>query len=382
VQLDVSSQVVTLLIVKMRVPLEINKSLYNFIPSVKNAYSFVIFFLCLFCLSCKKKPNLDVDPAIPADVYVAFSNTYKPYGQYWKNGEIINLATPNDFASTKAIFVSGNDIHVVGDASAKTNIIYSSSIGQYWKNGVVSNVENGIPAKLLYDVVVSEGDVYICGDGLNIRKNELQAAYWKNGVAVPLDEANLRISRARGICVDGKDVYVAGSLNFQNTTAVYWKNGVVVTLGNPLNTSYANSVTVSGKDIYVAGGEGVNIGGTASGRARYWKNGVGTFLTNGLEFDSEVVDIAVSGKDVYCVGNLQYYDNTRAAKLWKNGVSQNLPGAIRVSSVFVFNKDVYVAGEGLDNAVKSPMYWKNGVPVPLPNDSNGRFISSIFVKNP
>jgi hypothetical protein len=368
-QLDISRQVVTLLIVKMRVPLELNKSSYNFIPSVKNAYSFVIFFLCLFCLSCKKKPTLEVDPVIP-DVYVAFSNTFKPYGLYWKNGEIVNLAALNNFVSTRAIFVSGNDIYVVGNA------------GQYWKNGVVSNFENDIPAELFYDIVVSEGDVHICGDGLNIRKNELQAAYWKNGVAVPLDEANLRISHARGIFVAGKDVYVAGSLNFQNETAVYWKNGVVVTLGDPLNISYANSVAVSGKDVYVAGSEGVIIGPRANGRARYWKNGVGMFLTNGLEFGSEIVDIAVSGKDVYCVGNLQYYDNTREAKLWKNGELQNLPGAVRVSSVFVFNKDVYVAGEGLDNDVKTPMYWKNGIPVVLPNDSNGRFASSIFVKKP
>ena len=345
---------------------------------MKNAYSFVIFFLCLFCLSCKKKPNPDVDPVIPADVYVTFSNTYRTYGQYWKNGEIVNLATPNNFANTRAIFASDNDIYVVGDASVSTNVIYSPFTGQYWKNGVVSNVENGISAKSLNDVVVSEGNVHISGDGLNSSQLKLQAAYWKNGVAVPLDEANLRDSRARGIFIDGKDVYVAGSLNFQNTTAVYWKNGAVVTLGVPLSTSFANSIAVSGKDVYVAGSENESV--DIGGRARYWKNGVGTFLTNGLEFSSEIVDIAVSGKDVYCVGNLQYYDNTRVAKLWKNGELQSLPGAVRVSSVFVLNNDVYVSGEGLNSSVKSPMYWKNGVPVILPNDSNGPFASSIFVK--
>ncbi|TKT85712.1 hypothetical protein [Dyadobacter frigoris] len=343
---------------------------------MKKTYSFVIFFLFLFCLTCKKKPNQDVNPDIPADVYVTFSNTFRPYGQYWKNGEMVELATPNVFASARAIFVSDNDIHIVGDASSvSTNIIYSSSIGQYWKNGVVSNVENGIPAKLLYDVAVSEGDVHICGDGLNTKQLKLQAAYWKNGMAVPLDEAAVRDSRARGIFVAGKDVYVAGSLAFQNTTAVYWKNGVVITLGNPLNISYAISVVVSGKDVYVTGSEGIGF----HTRARYWKNGVGTFLDNS-EFYSEAVDIAVSGKDVYCVGNLQYNDNNRSARLWKNGVSQSLPGALRVSSVFVFNNDVYVAGEGLDNGIKCPMYWKNGVQVLLPNDSNGPFASSIFVK--
>ena len=319
---------------------------------------------------------MEVNPDIPTDVYVTFSNTYKTYGQYWKNGEIVNLPTPNNFANTRAIFVSDNDIHVVGDASASSNIIYSPFIGQYWKNGVVSNVENGIASKLLYDVVVSGGDAYICGDGLNSTQLKMQAAYWKNGTSVPLDEANVRDSRARGIFVADKNVYVAGSLNFQNETAVYWKNGTVVTLGDPVNTSFATSVAVSGADVYVAGSES----GEIVRRAKFWKNGVTTFLTNGSEFSSEAVDIAVSGNDVYCVGNVQYYDNTRAAKLWKNGEPQSLPGAIFVSSVFVFNNDVYVAGEGIDNSVKSPMYWKNGVAVVLPNDGNGTFATSIFVK--
>ena len=332
---------------------------------MKNAYRFVIFFLFLIGLSCKKKSNLDVGPVIPADVYVTFSNIFNGYGRYWKNGEIINLAAPNSLVNSRAIAISGNDIHMVGG-------------GQYWKNGIVSTIENGIPSRMLYDVVVSEENVYVSGDGLNIRKNELQAAYWKNGVAVPLDEAAARGSHARGIFVAGKDVYVAGSLAFQNETAVYWKNGTVVTLGDPLNTSYANSVAVSGKNVYAVGSEGFKGGS----RARYWRNGAGEYLTDGSEYSSEAVDIAVSGKDVYCVGNLQYYDNTRVAKLWKNGELQSLPGATRVSSVFVFNNDVYVAGEGLDNGVKSPMYWQNGVAVPLPNDSNGPFASSIFVKEP
>lgn len=343
---------------------------------VKKVYIFAIFLLCLFCLSCRKKKKSDIDPLVPADVYVTLSNTNNSYGQYWKNGEIVNLATTNSFANARAIFVSENDIHVVGDASTTSNIIFSPFIGQYWNNGAVSNVDGGIPAKLLYDVVVSDGNVYLSGDGLNTVQLRMQAAYWKNGAAILLDEANARGSRARGIFVAGNDVYVAGSLNLQNEIAVYWKNGTVVNLGDPLNTSFANSVAVFGKNIYVAGSEGFKGGS----RARYWKNGVGNYLTDGSEYSSEAVDIAVSVKDVYCVGNLQYYDNTRVAKLWKNGISQSLPGAIRVSSVFVFNNDVYVAGEGFDNAIRSPMYWKNGVPTVLPNNGNGAFASSIFVK--
>lgn len=343
---------------------------------MKKAFIPAIFFLCLFCLSCRKKPKSDIDPLAPTDVYVTLSNTYNSYGQYWKNGEIVNLATTNSFANARAIFVSENDIHVVGDASATSNIVFSPFTGQYWYNGTVSNVDGSIPAKLLYDVVVSDGDVFMAGDGLNTVQLRMQAACWKDGVAIPLEEADTRGSRARGIFVAGKDVYVAGSLDFQDQTAVYWKNGIAVHLGDPINTSFANAIAVSGKNIHVVGSEGFKGGS----RARYWKNGAGNDLTDGSEYSSEAVDIAVSGKDVYCVGNLQYHDNTRVAKLWKNGVAQSLPGAIRVSSVFVFNNDVYVAGEGSDLLIKRPMYWKNGEPVILANIGPGAFASSIFVK--
>ena len=225
---------------------------------------------------------MDVDPVIP-DVYVTFSNTYRTYCQYWKNGEIVNLATPNEYANTRAIFVSGNDIYVVGDASVRINIIYSPFIGQYWKNCVVSNVENGISAKSLNDVVVSEGNVYISGDGLNSMQKKLQAAYWKNGIAVPLDEANLRDSRTRGIFVAGKDVYVAGSLAYQNQTAVYWKNGAVVILGDPVITPTQPQLLYQAKTYMWLEVKG----GNSHGRARYWKNGVGTFLTDSSEFNQK-----------------------------------------------------------------------------------------------
>jgi hypothetical protein len=346
------------------------------IPSVKKAYTLVIFLIYLFCLSCQKKAKPNIDPIVPVEVYVTFSNTFGASGQYWKNGEMVNLATSNSYANTRGIFVNDNNVHVVGDASLSSNVKFSPFVGQYWINGIVSNIESVISSNLLFDLVVSDGNVYICGDGLNTAQLKTQAAYWKNGVAVPLDEANIRDSRARGIFVTGKDVYVAGSLNYQNETAVYWKNGRAVALGDPLSVSHANSVAVYGTDVHIAGSEGTRI----YARARYWKNGAGTFLTDGSEFFSEAVDIAVSGKDVYCVGNLQYHDSTRAAVLWKNGIPQSLPGAIRVSSVYVFKNDVYVAGEGIDNAIKSPMYWKNGVQVVLPNNGNGSFASSIFVK--
>lgn len=179
----------------MHVSLDVNRSFYN-CTSEKSIW-FCDFLVCLFVLSCKKKSNLDVDPHVPADIYVTLSNTYSSYGNYWKNGEMVNLPTTNNFANARGIFVSEDDIHVVGDVSVTSNIVFSPFTGQYWKNGVVSNINKGVPAKLLYEVVVSEGNVYISGDGLNTSGIIMQAAYWENGVAIPLDEANVRDSRTR-----------------------------------------------------------------------------------------------------------------------------------------------------------------------------------------
>ena len=184
---------------------------------------------------------------------MSISNTGLPYAQYWKNGELIKLTTSHTFPHARAIFGVGNDIFVAGQASSR-NDLYSTIVGQYWKNGIVSNVESTISARELLDLVVSEGNVYIAGNGRNSMQN-LEATYWKNGIAVPLDEAIQKPSAARGIFVVGNDVYVAGSLTRENNVAVYWKNGAVVNLGDPVRTSHAFSIAVSGKDVYVAGSE-------------------------------------------------------------------------------------------------------------------------------
>ncbi|MCF0062569.1 hypothetical protein MUK70_01545 [Dyadobacter chenwenxiniae] len=366
--------VLILLMLCMRV-LWVPINIVNLIPFVKKAFPFVLFVIFLGCFACKKKQRPKVEPISP-DVYVSILNTGLPYAQYWKNGEIIDLSTPNSFPHARAIFGVGKDLYVVGQASLR-NDLYATIVGQYWKNGIVANVESSISAKELVDIVVSDRNVYIAGSGRNSMKN-IEATYWKNGVAVRLDEADQRPSEARGIFVAGNDVYIAGSLTRENDVAVYWKNGAVVNLGDPGRTSHASSIAVSGKDVFVAGSENVNF----YARARYWKNGVGTFLTDGSEYGSVVKDIAVSGSDVYCVGNVLYSDNTSAAVLWKNGMPQILPMGVSASSIFVFNNDVYVAGEGFESPLRFALYWKNGVPVKLTSGSKGASASSIFVKNP
>ena len=157
-------------------------------------------------------------------------------------------------------------------------------------------------------------------------------------------------------------IYVAGNDGYK---ATYWKNGVATNLTNGVNRAVAQSIYVSGKDIHVAGSE------IAKGkwRARYWKNGIVTNLTNGPN-SSSAFSVFVSGSDVYVAGN-----DGLAAICWKNGIATTL-GFGRASSVFVSGSDVYVAGQVGHDAT----YWKNGVATTLaaPAESHNS-ANSIFV---
>lgn len=124
-------------------------------------------------------------------------------------------------------------------------------------------------------------------------------------------------------------------------------------------------------DIYVAGFESTN---SSPKSAMYWKNG--TPVTLGSDF-SWANAIFVSGNDVYVAG----YDNG-GATYWKNGVGVRLPGQTdgrEAHSVFVNGNDVYVAGYVAGNQANTAVYWKNGVPVALTDGTNQAQAISVLV---
>ena len=58
--------------------------------------------------------------------------------KYWKNGLATSLTNGVNVASAESIFVSGNDVHVVGH---EFNGTYN--VAKYWKNGIVTNLSDG-----------------------------------------------------------------------------------------------------------------------------------------------------------------------------------------------------------------------------------------------
>jgi hypothetical protein len=235
------------------------------------------------------------------DVYVA--GKADGDAALWKNGvwqrlgDDFESAPPLPFLSVHPLFVSGDDVYLLG-------------WHKLWKNGVTHLINHGFHA-MPCSLFVSGDDVYVAMSGGNDG-----AVLWKNGVAQKLNGA-----QASSVFVSGGDVYVAGREYFVNR-ATLWKNGVPQRLSD--NNSTASAVFVSGDDVYVAGQEDY--------RATLWKNGVAQRLSD--KSQSWPHSIFVFGSDVYVAGwecefrgddsDVSNYGISHYATLWKNGVAQRL----------------------------------------------------------
>jgi len=189
-----------------------------------------------------------------------------------------------------------------------------------------------------------EADVYVAG----FVGPQSQAAYWKNGSLVKLEQNLAVISYARSIAVTTAGVYATGGKEGANgNNAVLWFNGSTTVLSDPSVNADAMSIAISGSDVYVAGWQYDNAAGHT--QALYWKNGTATPLSGGLVANS----IVISGSDVYVAG--QTTDGVAA--YWKNGTVTTLPEGNTASAITVDGSDVYVVGK---SAIGSIIYWKNG----------------------
>ena len=205
-------------------------------------------------------------------------------------------------------------------------------------------------------------------------------------------------------------VYV---LVHSNDSVFYWKNGARVVLST-LPSAYCSGLALADTDVYVSGGF-YNYDTVASNlqdpkyKAGYWKNGVLTILPDSAP-DVETFGMAVSGNDVYVSGVMGYADSNvivpyipspppfyfakfgRVALYWKNGVASLLPGGELsgelnghgfsnyddvVNGIFASGSDIYVVGGsgqwqwGDPNSLHFTVYWKDGLPTDLVNNTAG-----------
>ncbi|MEO3403111.1 hypothetical protein AAFN85_04355 [Mucilaginibacter sp. CAU 1740] len=198
-------------------------------------------------------------------------------------------------------------------------------------------------------IVTGGPGVYVSGyDAAKANSNSLPrvATLWKDGKAYKLSDGTFNAG-ASSVYADGTNVYVAG---FESTKsgigiAKLWVNGVATNLTDGKYDAKAFSVFVSNGKVYVAGYESSKVlagAGSYLPVAKLWVNNVATTLSSGAYATS----VYVSASDVYVTGSSEIAN----AMIWKNGVATTLTGSgaqdYPPTSIFVYNKDVYVAGEG------------------------------------
>lgn len=325
-----------------------------------------IYFILLLLTACKKAgTSTDTKPEKKVDIYVAgfVGGAGGNHAAYWKNGDLRLLTRDKEVSSTAyGIAANKQDVYLAGFISYK-NGIYKAA---YWKNGVPVILADDTGNARANAIAIDGDDVYVAG--YTTSGIDAQAVYWKNGVMIKL--LGLYTSEANAIFIQGKDVYIAGKGNIYevNHKAVYWKNGEMVTLWSSTNYIDITGIAVNNSDVFVAG--------NVNRLAVYWKNGKISYLEHPPQHNqyksirSLAKCIKLYNNDIYITGCTLNENNGEIAVYWKNGVPVRVPdskdigqGANMLSASIafcmdVYNDHVYAGGYNVDGAV----YWKDGMP--------------------
>ena len=344
----------------------------NRLKILKKISGIVLFFAAML-IACNKDVEKYPDVFVVGCEYDRQASAM--IVKLWKNGEAQNLSGgESKTANAHSVYISGNDVYVAG---------YINIVPKLWKNGIEQNLTGvNVYGGQAHSVFVSGSDVYVAGiEGGSFAK------LWKNGLVQTIP--TMVVNSYSSVFVSKNDVYLAGDNLL--------KNGVMQNLSRDENATHVhtNSVFVVGNDVYVAGCEIRFRDGQYYHCASLWKNGVAQYLTEESTEQVAANSVFVSGKDVYVAGN-DYVNYTNiygthsvsVAKLWKNGVAQNLTNGQEsgfnawANSVFVSGSDVYVAGQEDSGALREfvATLWKNGVAQNLTDGSSYASATCVFVK--
>jgi hypothetical protein len=308
------------------------------------------------------------------DVYVGgvekYTDSAISRGTIWDGTHLTEL---DDDSEVRSVFVSGTDVHAVGSVTVG-GVLKAA----YWKNGKLEN--SRVDAEYSSILVSDSGDIYVGGSRFNGTHNI--AVVWKNlgpsEVQNDLSDGSEEAALT-SLFVDGSNVYAAG---FNGNRGAIWINVnesyvTVNPVGDVLSVRL-NSIFVSEGSIYVAGYEEL---GPTELKAVVWKNSQKLYDFPISGGSSTVVNLFVSGQDVYSVGS-EYNGTSTKAILWKNDqktyLTDGTHGDGAAEAVAVDGTDVYVGGyEG-----SIGMTWKNGVRTLLgtKNPTSITKIYSIFLK--
>jgi hypothetical protein len=258
-----------------------------------------------------------------------------------------------DAAHAKAGLYAPPDVYAAGHDGADAFV---------WLNGKVLyklNAEGyGAKANSIY---VLKRDVFAAGYEINAHGTTVAKA-WKNG-HVLYAIAN---AIANSIHVSDENVYVAGYVFAPKGKAVAmaWKNGeALYTFTNGKNWAEANSIHVSGDDAYVAGNDGT--------AAKVWKNGR-TLYSLGKK-NATANSVHISGGHVYVAGS-----KNNGGKVWRDGIELYSSQMEDLSCVFVYDKELHVAGSWQEQALHQPQPKKKSNAVKNPSETPTGHSWSVF----
>ena len=360
-------------------------------------FSFFAFCMVIVFLSCKKPPS-DLNPVKHGvvvsdpnpvkhgvDVYILGYCDVSPairVGGYWKNGIFKALTAINTWSDVNSMTVNGKDIYITGYYSQGANGSGGDSAA-YWKNGVLVPMPDAVS---LPCIAIKGGDVYLGGGTWASNGWDINPTYWKNGVKHVLDYVPPpgpppfygNEVAVTSITFAGNDVYMTSN---EPDQLGYWKNDAFISIPNSTTTLYGIYISGEG-DIYRCGRMPLDA---SADIAFYSKNDVITKLGNITDQIARPRAIIVAGTDVYCAGTIEGAGLGLSPCYWKNGVITKLdnggkPGNYTsVLGIAVDGANIYISGN--DNVPLSPglaqaFYWLNGRkmvldnPYYVPNDPN------------
>lgn len=288
------------------------------------------------------------------DVYVAGweSDGNVTIAKLWKNGVAQSLG---EATSANGVAVSGNDVLVVGCVRDPST---TATVATLWRNGVPQALTDGTRSACAEGVAASGSDVYVVGyEGPAVM-------LWKNGGGEILASGCDLHCAAYDVAVSGGDVYVAGFVSEPNgPVAKLWKNGGAIPLSAGFGSA-ARGVALDGADVYAVG-EVVSACSAPcvfQSTAVVWRNGAPTAWTDG-SLRAMATSVAVAGGAVYAAG-IQFNGTVDVPVVWADGARTSLGSGAQAgggNAIAVAGSDVYVAGYDGPGA----LYWKNGAPVRL-----------------
>ncbi|MDL2313237.1 T9SS type A sorting domain-containing protein [Bacteroidales bacterium OttesenSCG-928-B11] len=192
--------------------------------------------------------------------------------------------------------------------------------------------------------------------------NYSQVQLWKNGEII--DISGEEFGSGAALFVDEDDIYVLWNkyYSYPDYAVLIWKNGETYCEIRNQDHIIGYSIAVADSNLYVAGYSIISAISRTKYHATLWTNGVAQYLSE--PYGSGANSVFVSDSNVYVVGwGTDYYAKTRA-KIWINGVEENLTAGeyiANANSVYVEGGDVYVTGDETIGKVSRPRVWKNGV---------------------